>query len=323
MTDNETLEKRGLWLSILGALFMAGLGIGFAILTSSDAVLLDGLFSLIGFAIGLVSLRVATLVRRPDDELYHFGYAAYEPMLNLTKGLLMAFVTVFALVSAIEVVLHGGRQIQAGWASVYAWIAAAGCFTIAIRQRVLARRTASPLLVVDSKNWLIDGLMSVAVGVAFLVTIFLVDTSYAHFLPYADPAVVIILVVLSLPIPFKIIRDNWKQMLGRAPDETLQEKARAAVARVLDESQEYDTKIRMDQLGRLTYLQLYVVIKGSQDPDVSRLDGCRKAVHEALQDDFDNLALDVIFTRNPRWVAASVGFGVVSSVHPTQGGPDR
>jgi predicted Co/Zn/Cd cation transporter (cation efflux family) len=34
---------------------MAALGIGFAILTSSNAVLLDGLFSLIGFAIGLVS----------------------------------------------------------------------------------------------------------------------------------------------------------------------------------------------------------------------------------------------------------------------------
>ena len=38
-------EKRGLWLSIFGAVFMAGLGIGFAILASSDAVLLDGLFS--------------------------------------------------------------------------------------------------------------------------------------------------------------------------------------------------------------------------------------------------------------------------------------
>jgi len=320
MTDNETLEKRGLWLSILGALFMAGLGIGFAILTSSDAVLLDGLFSLIGFAIGLVSLRVATLVRRPDDELYHFGYAAYEPMLNLTKGLLMAFVTIFALVSAVEIVLHGGREIQAGWASVYAWIAAAGCFTIAIRQRVLARRTASPLLVVDSKNWLIDGLMSVAVGVAFLVAIFLVDTSYAYLLPYADPAVVIVLVVLSLPIPFKIIRDNWKQMLGRAPDEALQRKAREAVARVFDPSEEYDTKIRMDQLGRLTYLQLYVVIKGSLDPDVDRLDGCRTEVHDALKGDFDNLALDVIFTRDPRWVGASVGGAVISSEQPSQGG---
>jgi predicted Co/Zn/Cd cation transporter (cation efflux family) len=123
--DSETHEKRGLWLSIIGALFMAALGIGFAILTSSNAVLLDGLFSLIGFAIGLVSLRVAMLVRRPDDEVYHFGYAAYEPMLNLSKGLLMAFVTIFALVSAVQVVLQGGREIQAGWASVYAWIAAA------------------------------------------------------------------------------------------------------------------------------------------------------------------------------------------------------
>jgi len=313
MISDETLEKRGLWLSIIGALFMAALGIGFAILTSSDAVLLDGLFSLVGFAIGLVSLRVATLVRRPDDETYHFGYAAYEPMLNLSKGLLMAFITIFALVSAVEVAVHGGREIQAGWASVYAGIAAVGCFAIALSQRTLARRTSSPLLEVDSKNWLIDGFMSVAVGVAFVIAVFLQDGSFAHLLPYADPAVVIVLVILSLPIPFKIIRDNWSQMVGRAPDETLQLKARAAVSRVLDTSEEYDTKIRMDQLGRLTYLQIYVVLKEIEDMDVGRLDRCRTEVHDALKDDFDNLALDVIFTRDPRWMAVSVGNGVVSS----------
>jgi cation diffusion facilitator family transporter len=323
MTDHEKLEKRGLVLSIVGALFMAGLGFSFAVLTSSDAVLLDGFFSLIGFAIGLVSLRVASLVRRPDDEVYHFGYAAYEPMLNLTKGLLMAFVTLFALVSAIDVVMHGGHEIQAGWASVYAWVAAVGCFGIAVSQRSLSRKTGSPLLAVDSKNWLIDGLMSVAVGVAFLVAVFLADSPYDHLLPYADPAVVIILVILSLPIPFTIVRDNWRQMLGRAPGEEVQLKARAAVEKVLGPSKDYETKIRLDQLGRLTYLQLYVVIKGSLNPDVSLLDECRLGVHEALKEDFGNLALDVIFTRDPRWVSASVGNAVVSSVHPPQGGTKR
>ena len=144
----------------LGNLFCGFLAISY----TSDAVLLDGFFSLIGFAVGLVSLRVASLVRRPDDDLYHFGYAAYEPMLNLTKGLLMAFVTLFALVSAILVVIEGGREIEAEWASIYAWIAAAGCFAIAVSQRALAKKTSSPLLSVDSKNWLIDGLMSVAVA---------------------------------------------------------------------------------------------------------------------------------------------------------------
>jgi cation diffusion facilitator family transporter len=323
MTEHEKLEKRGLVLSIVGALFMAALGFGFAVLTSSEAVLLDGFFSLIGFAIGLVSLRVASLVRRPDDDVYHFGYAAYEPMLNLTKGLLMAFVTIFALISAIDVVVHGGRTVQAGWASIYAWIAASGCFAVALSQRRLSRTTGSPLLAVDSKNWLIDGLMSVAVGVAFLVAVLLADTRYDHLLPYADPVVVIILVILSLPIPFTIIRDNWRQMLGRAPGEAVQLKARAAVEKVLGPSEDYDTKIRLDQLGRLTYLQLYVVIKGSLDPDIERLDGCRTAVHDALIDDFENLALDVIFTRDPRWVGLSVGGSVVSSEHSPRGGPRR
>jgi len=45
MTDNVTLEKRGPWLLIVGALFMVGLGFGFAVLTLSDAVLLDVIFT--------------------------------------------------------------------------------------------------------------------------------------------------------------------------------------------------------------------------------------------------------------------------------------
>ena len=37
---NVQLERRGLLLSVIGALGMAGLGIGFALLTKSDAVML-------------------------------------------------------------------------------------------------------------------------------------------------------------------------------------------------------------------------------------------------------------------------------------------
>jgi predicted Co/Zn/Cd cation transporter (cation efflux family) len=240
-------------------------------------------------------------------------------MLNLTKGLLMAFVTLFALVSAVEVALHGGREIQAGWASIYAVIAAVGCFAIALSQWSLSKKTASPLLVVDSKNWLIDGFMSVAVGVAFVVAVILADTSYAHLLPYADPAVVIILVVLSLPIPFKIIRDNWNQLLGKAPDDALQKNAREAVAKAFGDSMDFDTKLRMQRIGRFTYLQLYVLCKGGEAADINRLDACRTAVHDALRDEFDNLALDVIFTHDPRWIGVSVGSDVVSSEGSNQG----
>ena len=211
---DPSVERRGLLLSVVGALGMAALGIGFFFVTDSVAVLLDGLFSLIGFAVSLIAIRVAALVQQPDDECFHFGYAAYEPMLNLIKGLLIAFVTVFAMISAIGIVLNGGREIQGSIVVVYALVAAVGCLVIAAVQRRAARVTGSPLLAVDSKNWFIDGAISGAVAVAFFLVVLLGDGPLAAFKPYADPAVVILLfgweygqeriqVAQSVPITFQ------------------------------------------------------------------------------------------------------------------------
>jgi predicted Co/Zn/Cd cation transporter (cation efflux family) len=121
------VERHGLRISVIAALGMAALGIGFAIPTDSRAVLLDGVFSLVGFAVGLVAIHVATLVLRRDDEHFHFGYSAHEPMLKLTKGLLIAFVSLLAAWSSIESILDGGRKIAGRVAVVYAVAAAAGC----------------------------------------------------------------------------------------------------------------------------------------------------------------------------------------------------
>lgn len=139
-------------------------------------------------------------------------------MLNLVKGLLIAFVTLSAFLSAIDLIGAGGREIQGPLAVVYALIAAVGCLLIAAVQIRLAKKTESPLLKVDSKNWLIDGAISGGVAVAFLIVVLLGDGPLAPFSPYADPAIVVLLSVLSIPIPLRIIRTNWKQLLGRAPD---------------------------------------------------------------------------------------------------------
>ena len=155
--------------------------------------------------------------------------------------------------------------------------------------------------------------MSVAVGIAFGVAVLLQDSSFAHLLPYADPAVVIILVILSLPIPIKIICDNWNQLLGRSPDDELQNLARRAVEGVFESIDGVEPQLRMQVVGRFFYVQIYVVCVGDPDARVERMDEIRHAVHRALTGEFDNLALDVVFTRDPRWIAVAVGGGVVSS----------
>ena len=304
---DPSVERRGLLLSVVGALGMAALGIGFFFATDSVAVLLDGLFSLISFAVSLIAIRVAALVQQPDDECFHFGYAAYEPMLNLIKGLLISFVTVFAMISAIGIVLNGGREIQGSIVVVYALVAAVGCLVIAAVQRRAARVTGSPLLAVDSKNWLIDGAFSAAVAVAFSLVVLLGDGPLAVFKPYADPAVVIVLSVLAAPIPLQIIRSNWRQLLGSAPSEALRVEAHERVRRALDGVPGVTPRVRMLETGRNIYLQLYLILDEEFSETSTRsLDRLRERIHEKIVEDSPDIGVDIIFTHETRWVRRTI-----------------
>jgi cation diffusion facilitator family transporter len=303
-------ENRGLQLSVLGALFMAALGFGFAALTDSRAVLLDGIFSLIGGVVSVLAMRVAQLVRRPDDEHFHFGYAAYEPMLNLTKGLLIGFVSLLAAWASIDSILDGGRVIQGRMAVLYAVIAAAGCLLIAGIQRRLAGKTDSPLLEVDSKNWLIDGLISGAVAVGFMIVVLVEGTGWSWLVPYADPAVVLMLVVLSLPIPVNIVRANWNQLLGRAPEIEAQRTADRIVRSALEREDGLELKLRMLEEGRFIYLQIYVIVARDRgDLSVDEADRLRSRIAEAIWELPQMVGFDIMFTRDRRWLDQTAGVG--------------
>jgi cation diffusion facilitator family transporter len=301
-------ERRGLQLSILGSVFMAVLGLVFAALTDSRAVLLDGLFSLIGAAVGVVAMRVAVLVRRADDDRFHFGYAAYEPMLNLTKGLLIGFVSLIAAWASVESLLAGGREIRGALAVVYALIAAVGCLAISWSQRRLAGRTNSPLLEVDAKNWLIDGLMSGAVAVGFVLVVLLEGTPWSWMTPYADPVVVLVLVGFSLPIPIAIIRSNWSQLLGRAPDAEAQHTAADLVRGALEGEPGLELQIRLLETGRFIYMQVYVLV-GTDHPglDLDQADRLRQRIASAVWRLPQTVGFDIIFTRQQRWLDQTTG----------------
>lgn len=307
-SESALSERRGLRLSVFGALFMAALGFGFAALTDSQAVLLDGIFSLIGAVVSVVAMRVAALVQQPDDEHFHFGYAAYEPMLNLTKGLLIAFVSLLAAWASIDSILAGGREIQGRMAVIYALIAAAGCLLIAWSQRRLARKTDSPLLEVDAKNWLMDGLISGAVAVGFVVVVLVEGTPWSWLTPYADPVVVLLLVVLSLPIPIGIVRANWDQLLGRAPDHEAQRTAHEIVSGALAGEEGLDLKLRLLEQGRFVYLQIYVIVLPQREGlSVKEADGLRERIETAIRELPQMIGFDVMFTADTRWLDQTAG----------------
>ncbi len=195
------LEQSSLKVAIYGNIFMAALGLTFAWYTDSQAVLLDGVFSLIALIIAVLTLYIARLIQRPGDDEFPFGYAVFEPLLNFSKGLIITAVMVFALFGAVATLLDGGSEIVVGGAVIYALIASIGCAAIVLFMKRMAKQTASPIIEVEVKNWTIDGVISGIVALSFFVVMLREGTPADPYLRYIDQVLVILMSVCFLFIP--------------------------------------------------------------------------------------------------------------------------
>ena len=295
-------ERRALWMSVVGALFFSALGFAFFLPTDSEAILLDGFFSLIGFVMGLLSLRVARLVHSPDDEHFQFGYAAFEPMLNTVKGLIILAVCAFAFASAVGSMLDGGRRIHAGWGVLYAVIATLGCFTIALVQLRAAKKTGSQLVAVDAKTWLIDGFMSLVVTLAFVVAYLLAGTRWEYLLPYVDPGLVIVLTSFMFLVPIRIVMRGAGQLLKIAPEESVQQEVRSRVGEVLDAAGLPSRVIRMVRVGREFWVLVHVTVAEEHlIGTVAVLDEIREEVYRTVAEVEPGMVVDMMFTGRREW----------------------
>jgi len=295
-------EARALRLSVWMSLVMAALGIGFGLVTESDAIMLDGFFSLIGFVMALVTIRVARLVVQPADEHFHFGYAQFEPFLNAMKGLLMLGVAGFAFAGAVDAVIHGGHDVKPGLATLYAILALTGCLAVGAAQRKAAARTGSPLLAVDSKNWLIDGFLSGVVLLVFVAAVILDGTRWAFVVPYMDPGLVILLVLGIVFIPLRIVRDNMREILAFAPDSVTQTDVRNRVEGALAGVPVESSQVRMMKIGRFLYVLNQIVVSPEFRPGgVEELDRVRERIAAAMEGFEPRPVVDTLFTEDEKW----------------------
>tara|TARA_R110000850_G_scaffold87602_8_gene188294 strand:+ start:6625 stop:7548 length:924 start_codon:yes stop_codon:yes gene_type:complete len=287
-------------MSPVGYLVFGLLGVVFFLVTHSEAILLDAVYSLISIAVALLALKVSRLVELPDSERFHFGYGHFEPLLNTSRIALILGVEGFALVSAIEALLSGGRHLVVGPAVWYGILSAVACLTMSAIQRRSARKNDSALLRVDARNWFIDGLISSGIGLAFIFGYFIEGTSIAGWAPYIDPAVVVVLILVSLPVALKSLRENLPQVLLASPDKGRQAEVRSRVEASIDGVEPRQISVRMIEMGRFFYVLIHIILpKGSSNIEVSTCDQIRLQISKSLKDLYDRPVVDVVFTADP------------------------
>ena len=292
----QAAEERALKVSGLGAFLLAVLGIGFAIDNGSEAILLDGVFSAIGFVMALLTLKVSRLVRRPDDDVFQFGYGHFAPLINVLKSLIMSVLCVFALLSALVTLFSGGQELAVGSALLYAALATLIGIGLFAYLRSAATRSRSVLVGLDAKAARMDMLLSLTVLASFGLGWFALGTDLEPWVDYLDPGLVTLLCLVVMPVPLKILWQNGREALLLAPDAAIQELVKDRIREALEGFPVKDHRVRMLKVGNMLTVTLH--LRPADDfplAGVEDLDRVRFAIEDALATIDYDVGLNVMF----------------------------
>lgn len=300
-------EKRAIKLVMLGDFLMAIFGLVFFYLTHSQAILMDAVYPFVDLVAGLLTLRVVSLMAKQASQTQPFGYAIFEPVMNFIKGILILLVILVAFYASVKAIILGGHHIEADIAVFYSIIATIVNFIFAYFLYRMNQTAQSSMIEVDLQGWIIGGILSIAVGLSFLAVIWMESAGYDEWVPYMDPLVLLVLIVMMLPMPLKILKENGLQIIGRSDSSEHLEQLHQITTAVFAEVPIADIKLRALQEGRMIYVQAYVQLKPQTSFDLDQQDHYRTLLYQQLRQTNDYLSLDVIYTGQPIWVARSVG----------------
>jgi cation diffusion facilitator family transporter len=307
---SANLEKQALRISIIGYLLLGILAVVFALKSQSEAIMLDGFFNFVSFMMSLITLYVSNLLRIPYNKYFQYGFMPFEPFVNVVKGLIILVVCGFALVSSIAALIDGGRELSPGMAVIYSLIATIGCVVVFLIQKRYANKVDSPLLALDIATWKLSGFISSAVAIGFGAAYILSRTEYSWIVPYVDPAMVVVLVLVMIRLPLSALKEGIGDLLLGAPPGEMQSAIREMISDVLSDFPMERHSVRMVKVGRHIFVTINVLLPGEGTASsVGDIDSLRKRIDGALKELHPEIIADTLFTGESERVPESLQEG--------------
>lgn len=277
---SRAIEMRSLRLGVLANALMALAGFAAHVTSGSSALLLDGLYSAVLVGSSLIASRISRNVVRPPDRAWPYGYEGQEALYVLFRSLVLLGVIGFGLGSASATLIDWWRgeaipPLQLDAVGPYTVGITALCSLLAWRHFHDWNRTGriSLLLLTEARNARIDALITMATGLALLLSPLLIATPLAALAPITDTLLVIGVSVVLLQEPLAAMRNALGQAAGRAADPSILQVTRQVLMQELSGLQLQMMDFTVQQLGRTAFVVVY--INPLESMDGALIDGLR------------------------------------------------
>lgn len=293
METNLKLEKKILNLSFAGSAVFLAAEIFFAVITGSNAILMDCVFDIADLIMIGPFMVLVPLLYKPVTEKRPYGFSQVESLFVIIKYVLLMGVDIILIIDSVSLVLDGGNEVDATVIAIFELAVSAACVAMYVVLRRINKKYSSPSIKAEIYIWKLDALSTLGVGAAFLIKLVLDHTPLAGIGPYVDPGIAIILALILLKEPIIMIIDSLKSLVLFAPEEDIVSKVKAVCEARLKEYGYYINFLDIIKTGRKIWVEVYIVLDGDLI-SISNLKDAHKQIVEELSKEFDSIFVELI-----------------------------
>ena len=302
----DIIESKTLIVGVFVNLIMAITGWITFYFSNSDAVLLDGNFSFIAAITTFFGIIISKKkhIRTSD---FPFGNYVFESFFVFFKGIMILGITIVASIqSSVKIInfLKGKsiNPIDIHSIFYYIIIVIILCFGLAFYYKARNKqiKNKSSMLSVESKSSLIDGFLSLGLGI-FLITISIIPTdSTFHFLLYIGDAIIVLILSMFLAkIPIKIIKTAFIELRGGVLQD---KKSRVQIEEVISKNLSSNFINNSNYITKLgsSYLVVVYVNPKTDLVNVNEIERMKEEILNSLIPDFHTVYLEIVINKNEK-----------------------
>ena len=255
----EKKEQVALKISLGAGILFVLVELLVAILSKSQAVFMDSVYDTSELVMILFSLKLVPLLYKPVSEKQPYGYSQVESLFIAIKGFVLVSVTVALIVNNVQIMFHGGRDVQflpIAYFELFATVLGGAVMLILRRMNRLAN---SPILRTEIMEWTIDAVASFGMALAFFLPALIHHPWLERMLPYLDQVIAIFLSFFVLPLPIRAVVTAMRDIFLMAPEEEtmriIKEKCEPILTYYGLEEATYDVV----RTGRKVWISIYIL----------------------------------------------------------------
>lgn len=296
----QKIEQRAMIIGILANLSMALIAWWVFSLTKVQAVFLDGGFSFISAISCTIAIWISKTSKR-KSKVFPLGHFLFEPLYAVLKSILTLILLITVTTTSISKIWiylkHGiGNKIETGPIIYYAIAMVIIGFSLAGAYAYYNKKInkISSILSTEMKSSVIDGILSLGIGIAVLLLDIISPTGSLSFLQYIGGSIItIILVLISIKTPIVLIKRNFVELVDGV---VIQDEVVKPIQKIIEQHIPKDAKLdecRVQKVGISFHINIYLTYE-SETLDLVEFRRKAENLYIALSQKYQNISVNFI-----------------------------